>query len=168
MFVGAALEQRDSYSIATQNVRSVASTTCGLADSIALELTPLYGALVPVVGAAGRDAPGVFAVNGGFAAGHVPPYGFGGGDPAFDVPVWGSLVGEDADRATGTARSGWYEITGRLRDGSAPLVIAVAGRTHGGNASPSSSDDVAATPSIPGAGSRSRSSPTATTATSIR
>jgi len=133
-FVGAALEQRDSYSIAKQNVRSVASTTCGLADSIALELTPLYGALTPLAGAAGRDAPGVFAVNGGFAAGHVPPYGFGGGDPAFDVPVWGSLVGEDADRATGTARSGWYEIAGRLRDGSAPLVIAVAGRTHGGNA----------------------------------
>ena len=132
-FFGAAVEQRDSYSIAEQNAKSVLSTTCGLADSIALELTPAYGALTAVATRAGTDEPGTFAMNGGFAPGQGPPYGFGGEDPALDFPVWGSLVGQDADRVTGTARSGWYEIAERLRDGSTPLVIAVAGRTHDGN-----------------------------------
>lgn len=132
-FLVATVEQRNSYSIARQNVRSVLSTTCGLADSIALELTPPYGALAPVAGEEGTDEPGTFTRNGGFAPGHVPPYGFGGDDPALDFPVWGSLVGQDADGTTGTARSGWYEIAERLRDGSSPLVLAVAGRTHGGN-----------------------------------
>ncbi len=132
-FFDATVKQQDSYSIAEQNARSVFSASCGLADSIALELTPGYGALAAAAGRAGTDEPGIFAVNGGFAPGHGPPFGFGDEDPALDVPVWGSLVGEDGVRSTGTARTGWYEIAERLRDGSAPLVIAVAGRTHDGN-----------------------------------
>ncbi|HEV3363504.1 MAG TPA: arabinosyltransferase C-terminal domain-containing protein, partial [Acidimicrobiia bacterium] len=132
-FLAAPVEQRRTYSIARQNVDSVVSSTCGLADFVMIEESVQAGALFAVPGGLGTAEPGVFERNAGFALEHPPIHGFGTEGLVFDVPVWGSRVGERLDGATGTARSGWYPIGERLRTASVPLVIAVAGRTHGGN-----------------------------------
>ena len=132
-FLGAPVEQRRTFSIARQNVDSVISSTCGLADFVMIEESVRAGALFAVPGALGTPEPGIFERNAGFAPEHPPIHDFGTEGLVFDVPVWGSRVGERLDGATGTARSGWYPIGERLRTASAPLVVAVAGRTHGGN-----------------------------------
>jgi arabinosyltransferase C len=132
-FLAAPVEQRRTYSIVRQNVESVRSSSCGLADFVMIEESTQAGALFAAPGGLGTAEPGIFERNAGFAVEHPPLHGFGREGLVFDVPVWGSRVGEQADRATGTARSGWYPINERLRAASAPLVIAVAGRTHGGN-----------------------------------
>ena len=132
-FLVAPVEQRRTYSIAKQNIDSVLSGSCGLADFVMIEQSPQAGALLIAPGGLGRAEPGIFERNGGFAPGYPPLHGFGSENQVFEVPVWGSRVGEQADGATGTARSGWYQIAERLRAASSPLVVAVAGRTHGGN-----------------------------------
>ncbi|HWC12291.1 MAG TPA: arabinosyltransferase domain-containing protein [Acidimicrobiales bacterium] len=132
-FLVAPVEQRRTYSIAEQNVKSVLSSSCGLADSVMIEESAQAGALFAAPGGLGSAEPGIFERNGGFAPEHPPLHRFGTEGLVFDVPVWGSRVGERTDGATGTARSGWYQIGDRLGAASAPLVIAVAGRTHGGN-----------------------------------
>ena len=132
-FLEAPVEQRRTYSIARHNVESVRSGSCGVADFVMVEESAQAGALFAVPGPLGTAEPGVFERNAGFAPEHPPLHGFGREGLVFDVPVWGSRDGEQADGATGTARSGWYPINERLRAASAPLVIAVAGRIHAGN-----------------------------------
>jgi Mycobacterial cell wall arabinan synthesis protein/EmbC C-terminal domain/Arabinosyltransferase concanavalin like domain len=100
-----------SWSLAKQNVDTVAGSTCGLADDLTV-IDPGRGRALPVDGAASTSAA-VGALP--LAAALRPPLQFApdGVDPATSpVPglgsQWGSRVTSGADQ--GTFVSGWFEL----------------------------------------------------------
>ncbi|MET0191569.1 MAG: arabinosyltransferase domain-containing protein, partial [Pseudonocardia sediminis] len=134
-------KQAGSYSLGADVVTDPTGSRCGLAGRLLVETDPSAGVLPAVPVSGPDDAPR----STGFAVDGLPPTGPGSlrdtdgrGDRVADIrgagpqagPVLGSYRAPDG---VGEYRSGWYRVPAAARDGSAPLVLGIAGTVGGGN-----------------------------------
>lgn len=129
-------KQWGSYSLAADVVADPTGSRCGLAGRILVETDPEAGTLRPVSGA---------AEGSGFLPFGLPPTGpgslrdsdgQGNHDPGVTGtgPHGGQVMGSWSPdpQATGEFRSPWYGLPEAARDGSAPLVLGIAGQVGSG------------------------------------
>lgn len=141
----------DTYNMGADNIRQLAGKSCGLSDYIKVERDPKAGLLEAAPQQPQNAAPGWqvpagadrgttpqewltstqkgFVTNGGLPSDDKwkPPHDFG----KDGAPIWGSYH-ESGDGA-GDLRTQWYSIPERARDGSVPIVVALAGKTEDPN-----------------------------------
>jgi arabinosyltransferase C len=131
-------KQTGSYSLAADVVSDPTGSRCGLAGRILVETNPEAGTLRTVPG---PDEP----VSTGFTVDGLPPTGpgslrdtDGAGDHDPGVtgtgPHGGRVMGSWSpdDQHTGELRTAWYGLPAAAKDGSAPLVLGVAGQVGSG------------------------------------
>ncbi|WP_020663886.1 arabinosyltransferase domain-containing protein [Amycolatopsis benzoatilytica] len=142
----------DTYNMGADNVRQLAGKSCGLSDYIKVERDPKAGMLEaaqqPLNAAPGWQPPADsgrrvspsdwlastqhgFVTNGGLPSDldgkWKPPYEFGKNQ----APIWGSY--HSSGDGAGDLRTQWYSIPDRARDGSVPVVVAIAGKADDPN-----------------------------------
>lgn len=135
-------KQADSYSLGADILTDPTGSECGLAGRVMVETDPANNVLPPVPGPADATP----AVADGFGPDGLPPTGPGSlqdnsGDgarrPAITGtgPLGGPVAGSWSPEpdAVGDYRSEWYGLPETARDGSAPLVLGIAGTVGGGN-----------------------------------
>ncbi|MFP5021060.1 arabinosyltransferase domain-containing protein [Pseudonocardia phyllosphaerae] len=137
-------KQAGSYSLGADILTDPTGSRCGLAGRLMVETDPQAGVLPPATTPPPADAEPEVAE--GFSPEGLPPVGAGSlrdndgdGDHLAGVtgtgPLGGPVTGSwsrDAN-AIGDYRSGWYALPQAARDGSAPLVLGIAGSVGGGN-----------------------------------
>ncbi|MET0190081.1 MAG: arabinosyltransferase domain-containing protein [Pseudonocardia sediminis] len=136
-------KQAGSYSLGADVISDPTGSNCGLAGRLLVETDPAAGVL-PAAPPTGTpdDAPSAV----GFSPTGLPPTGPGSlrdnngeGDRLGDVlgagPLGGPVVGSysTSPNAVGDYRSGWYSLPEAARNGSAPLVLGIAGSVGLGN-----------------------------------
>ena len=137
-------KQAGSYSLGADVLSDPTGSRCGLAGRIMVETDPAASVLPPAppTGGAGAEPPRAE----GFGPEGLPPSGpgslrdnSGNGDHRPGITGTGPLGGPVAGSwsaepgAVGDYRSGWYSLPEAARNGSAPLVLGIAGTIGGGN-----------------------------------
>ncbi len=137
-------KQAGSYSLGADVLTDPTGSRCGLAGRIQVETDPAANVLPVAPEPAGVPDPGPLAE--GFTPDGLPPTGpgslrdnTGDGDDRPGVtgtgPLGGPVMGSwspDPENV-GDYRSVWHTLPAAARDGSAPLVLGVAGTIGGGN-----------------------------------
>lgn len=137
-------KQAGSYSLGADILTDPTGSECGLAGRIMVETDPAGNVLPPAPPSGGVGAEPPLAE--GFGPDGLPPTGAGSlrdnsgtGDRLPGItgtgPLGGPVMGSwspDAD-AVGDYRSGWYALPEAARDGTAPLVLGIAGTIGGAN-----------------------------------
>lgn len=136
-------KQAGSYSLGEDVITDPTGSECGLAGRILVETDPAANVLPP---APPSDAPGGPPISDGFSPTGLPPSGAGSlrdnsgvgeripgitGTGPLGGPVTGSWSPDP--HGVGDYRSGWYSLPEAARNGSAPLVLGIAGTVGGGN-----------------------------------
>jgi arabinosyltransferase C len=143
-------KQRGGYSMAAANIAHITGHSCNLTDAVSVEPDRRVGALRPLHGTLLADItlqrgfelnpfPFNAAKTGNQAADtrgdripkpgsdednpvDAPPSGLGG----TAIPIWSSFSATSP--GTGTIRTTWYALPVAARQGTAPVVISVAGK----------------------------------------
>lgn len=140
-------KQAGSYSLGEDVITDPTGSRCGLAGRIQVETDPGANVLPAAPpSAAPSTGPDDGPVTVGFRPDGLPPSGQGSlrdsggngdripgmtGTGPLGGPVTGSWSTDP--NAVGEYRSGWYALPQAARDGSAPLVLGIAGTVGGGN-----------------------------------
>ncbi len=130
-------KQAGSYSLGADIIGDPTGSECGLAGRLMVETDPGAGVLPA---AAPTGSPDDAARSTGFDTNGLPPTGAGSlrdsdgdGNRLPDIrgtgPQGGPVVGSysTTPNAVGQYRSGWYRLPEAARNGSAPLVLGIAG-----------------------------------------
>jgi arabinosyltransferase C len=117
----AIVKQRDGYSMGAANFAEITGHSCNLTDAVLVEADRRAGALRPYHGTLLADIP----LQRGFDTNRSPV------DQAVDtgppeIPIWSSFSPDSP--GTGILRSDWYALPAAASQGSAPVVVSVAGK----------------------------------------